>query len=52
MFDEDGLVVLSSDDELLDLLREFRWSFDYRLREGVVDHGNALQLMRSLGLDV
>ncbi|RKY20759.1 MAG: DNA mismatch repair protein MutS [Planctomycetota bacterium] len=26
--------------------------FDYRLREGVVDHGNALQLMRSLGLDV
>jgi hypothetical protein len=26
--------------------------FDYTLREGVVDHGNALQLMRSLGLDV
>jgi hypothetical protein len=25
MFDEDGLVVLSSDDEMLDLLREYRW---------------------------
>ena len=25
MFDEDGMVVLSSDNELLDLLREFRW---------------------------
>jgi hypothetical protein len=25
MFDEDGMVVLSSDEELLDLLREFRW---------------------------
>ena len=25
MFDEDGMVVLSSDDKLLDLLREFRW---------------------------
>ena len=25
MFDEDGLIVLSSDDGLLDLLREFRW---------------------------
>jgi len=25
MFDEDGMVVLSSDNELLDLLRDFRW---------------------------
>ncbi len=25
MFDEDGMVVLSSDDELLDMVREFRW---------------------------
>ena len=26
--------------------------FDYRLREGVVTHSNALELMRSVGLDV
>lgn len=27
-------------------------SFDYRLRPGVVEHSNALELMRSVGLDV
>ena len=32
MFDEDGLVVLSSDNELLDLLREFRWKELFRVR--------------------
>jgi hypothetical protein len=26
--------------------------FDYRMREGVVDHSNALELMRSIGLEV
>ena len=26
--------------------------FDYRLREGVVEHSNALDLMRAVGLDV
>ncbi|HMP04520.1 MAG TPA: hypothetical protein PKC45_18680 [Gemmatales bacterium] len=26
--------------------------FDYRLRPGVVDHSNALALMRSVGLEV
>jgi len=26
--------------------------FDYRLREGVVTRSNALELMRSIGLDV
>ena len=26
--------------------------FDYRLRDGVVTHSNALELMRSVGLDV
>jgi len=29
-----------------------RMTFDYTLRPGVVTHGNALDLMRSLGLDV
>ena len=27
-------------------------SFDYRLRDGVVDTSNALRLMRGVGLDV
>jgi hypothetical protein len=27
-------------------------SFDYRLRPGVVEKSNALELMRSVGLDV
>jgi hypothetical protein len=26
--------------------------FDYRMRPGVVDHSNALALMRAIGLDV
>jgi DNA mismatch repair ATPase MutS len=26
--------------------------FDYRLRQGVVEHSNALALMRAVGLDV
>ena len=32
MFDEDGMVVLSSDDKLLELLREFRWKELFRVR--------------------
>ena len=35
-----------------DQLRDGRMSFDYRLRAGVVDKSNALELMRSVGLDV
>jgi hypothetical protein len=35
-----------------DHLEESRMAFDYRLRPGVVEHGNALALMRSLGLPV
>jgi hypothetical protein len=26
--------------------------FDYRLRDGVVEHSNALAVMRAIGLDV
>jgi len=35
-----------------DHLEEGRMSFDYRLRPGVVEKSNALELMRSVGLDV
>jgi hypothetical protein len=35
-----------------DQLREGRITFDYRLRPGVVQKSNALELMRAVGLDV
>jgi len=35
-----------------DVLQDGRLSFDYRMRPGVVEHSNALALMRSVGLDV
>ena len=35
-----------------DRLTEGRMTFDYRLRPGVVEHSNALALMRAVGLDV
>lgn len=35
-----------------DQMVDGRMAFDYRLREGVVTHSNALELMRSVGLDV
>jgi hypothetical protein len=35
-----------------DHLEDGRMSFDYRLRAGVVEKSNALELMRSVGLDV
>ena len=35
-----------------DRLERGRMSFDYRLRAGVVEHSNALALMRAVGLDV
>ena len=35
-----------------DQLRDGRMTFDYRLRPGVVEKSNALELMRSVGLDV
>jgi len=33
-------------------LENGRISFDYRLRPGVVEKSNALELMRSVGLEV
>ena len=35
-----------------DQFRDGRMSFDYRLRPGIVEKSNALELMRSIGLDV
>jgi len=35
-----------------DRLEDDRVVFDYRLRDGVVDHSNALALMRAIGLEV
>ena len=35
-----------------DRLENGRMTFDYRLRAGVVEHSNALALMRAIGLDV
>ena len=35
-----------------DTIENGRLNFDYRLRRGVVEHSNALELMRSVGLEV
>jgi DNA mismatch repair ATPase MutS len=35
-----------------DELRDGRMTFDFKLRDGVVTKSNALELMRSIGLEV
>jgi DNA mismatch repair ATPase MutS len=35
-----------------DQLKDGKMIFDYRMRKGVVDHSNALALMRAIGLEV
>jgi DNA mismatch repair ATPase MutS len=35
-----------------DRMENGRMIFDYRMRSGVVEHSNALALMRAVGLDV
>ena len=35
-----------------DRLEDGKMVFDYRMRPGVVEHSNALALMRAIGLDV
>jgi DNA mismatch repair ATPase MutS len=37
---------------LQDRVENGRMSFDYKLRDGVITHSNALELMRMIGLDV
>jgi hypothetical protein len=35
-----------------DKLEDGRMTFDYRMRPGVVEHSNALELMRAVGLEI
>ena len=37
---------------LQDKVENGQMSFDYKLRDGVITHSNALELMRMIGLDV
>jgi hypothetical protein len=48
----DGLGPRAVNVHFEDHLEEGRLAFDYRLRPGVVQRSNALELMRSVGLDV
>jgi hypothetical protein len=48
----DELAPLGANDHFQDQIEDGRMRFDYRLRPGVVEHSNALDLMRSVGLDV
>ena len=48
----DDLGDLAANVHFEDHLSDGRMEFDYRLRSGVVKKSNALELMRSIGLDV
>jgi hypothetical protein len=48
----DGLAPLAANTHFQDQIEDGRMQFDYRLRPGVVEHSNALDLMRSIGLEV
>ncbi len=48
----DALAPLGANMHLEDRLEDGHMTFDYRLREGVVQRSNALQLMRAVGLEV
>jgi hypothetical protein len=48
----DALAPRASNVHFTDELCDGRLRFDYRLRPGVVTHGNALALMRAVGLEV
>jgi DNA mismatch repair ATPase MutS len=37
---------------LQDQVEDGKMQFDYKLRDGVITHSNALELMRMIGLDV
>jgi DNA mismatch repair ATPase MutS len=37
---------------LQDHVEDGKMQFDYKLRDGVITHSNALELMRMIGLDV
>ena len=48
----DELAPRAQNVHLRDHLEEGKMKFDYKLRPGVVEHSNAIELMRSVGLDV
>ncbi len=48
----DALAPLGANVHLEDRLEDGRMVFDYRLRDGVVQRSNALELMRAVGLEV
>jgi DNA mismatch repair ATPase MutS len=48
----DELAARAANVHFEDTLENGRMTFDYRLRPGVVQRSNALELMRSVGLDV
>ena len=48
----DELAPLAVNTHFQDQIENGRMTFDYRLRPGVVEHSNALDLMRSIGLEV
>ena len=48
----DGLGERALNVHFADELVEGELNFDYRMRPGVVDRSNALELMRAVGLDV
>jgi DNA mismatch repair ATPase MutS len=48
----DALAPRAANVHFEDRLEDGRMVFDYRLRPGVVQRSNALELMRSIGLEV
>lgn len=48
----DGLGPRATNLHFTDRLRDGKLTFDYALRPGVVEHSNALELMRAVGLEV
>ena len=48
----DGLGDAALNVHFSDTIMNGQLNFDYRLRPGIVEHSNALELMRSVGLDV
>lgn len=48
----EGLGTLARNVHFEDRIDAGRMVFDYRMRDGVVEHSNALELMRAVGLDV
>ncbi len=49
---EDDLVPRVRNVHFQDHLEDGKMKFDYKLRPGIVEHSNAIELMRSVGLDV